>query len=84
MEKNVLTMKEAAEYAGLSLSHLYKLTSAGKIPHSKPRGKKIYFSLPELERFLLSNPVKVMEQVQAEAATHVAINSGRKRKEQGR
>lgn len=80
MDKNVLTMKEAASYCGLSLSHLYKLTSTGKIPHSKPRGKNIYFSLQELEQFLLSNPIKVSEQVQAEAATHVTIYSSQKRK----
>ena len=35
--KDVLTTEEAAEYTGLSLSQLYKLTCSKKIPHYKPR-----------------------------------------------
>jgi len=42
--KTVLTMREAAILTGLSLSHLYKLTSTNGIPCYKPTGKAIYFN----------------------------------------
>ena len=43
--KKVLTFDEACDYTGLSRSYLYKLTSSGVIPHSKPNGKIIYVAL---------------------------------------
>ena len=39
--KDVFTMKDTAMYTGLSLSHLYKLCCAKKIPHWKSGGGKI-------------------------------------------
>jgi excisionase family DNA binding protein len=53
--KTVLTVAEACEYMGITESHLYKLTSAGKIPHYKPTGKLIYFDRSELDDWLLQN-----------------------------
>ncbi|MDW5287200.1 helix-turn-helix domain-containing protein [Formosa sp. PL04] len=53
--KDVLTFDEACDYAGISRSYLYKLTSLGKIPYSKPNGKLIFFSRIELETWLLQN-----------------------------
>jgi excisionase family DNA binding protein len=54
--KEVLTLEEACEYTGISRSYMYKLTSAGKIPHSKPRRKSIYFDKKQLNSWLLGNP----------------------------
>jgi excisionase family DNA binding protein len=54
--KEVLTLEEACEYTGISRSYMYKLTSAGKIPHSKPRRKSIYFEKKQLNSWLLGNP----------------------------
>jgi len=54
--KEVLTLEEACEYTGISRSYMYKLTSAGKIPHSKPRRKAIYFDKKQLNSWLLGNP----------------------------
>ena len=44
----ILSLKEASNFLGCSTSYLYKLTSSGQIPHYKPSGKKLYFSLKEL------------------------------------
>ena len=41
--KQTLNINEAAAFAGLAVSYLYKLTSTQEIPHYKPRGKIIYF-----------------------------------------
>ena len=54
-QKPVLTFAEAAKFTGLSQSYLYKLTSAGKIPHYKPSGKLLFFKKEELQNWLLSN-----------------------------
>ncbi|MDT0690051.1 helix-turn-helix domain-containing protein [Salegentibacter sp. F188] len=53
--KEVLTLEEACDYTGISQSYMYKLTSAGKIPHSKPSGKMIYFERVKLNSWLLRN-----------------------------
>ena len=54
--KSVLTPQETANYIGISLSHLYRLTSSKQIPFSKPNGKLIFFSKEKIEEWLLNNP----------------------------
>ncbi len=66
-----LTFDEAADYLGLSKSHLYKLTSANKIPHYKPQGKRLYFAQCELNTWLLRNPVKTTGKVEQEADDYI-------------
>jgi excisionase family DNA binding protein len=53
MEKP-LGIKEAAEFTGYSMSHLYKLIHFGKIPCHKPGGKKgrVFFKPSELAEFV--------------------------------
>ena len=53
--KRILTADQAAEYLCLAKSYLYKLTSAGVLPFSKPGGKKIYFLVDDLEKWAMSN-----------------------------
>jgi excisionase family DNA binding protein len=53
-QKTVLSFSETAEYTGLSKSYLYKLTSAGIIPHYKPTGKMLYFKKLEIDEWLVS------------------------------
>jgi excisionase family DNA binding protein len=60
--KEVLTSDEAAAYMGISLSYLYKLTMKKLIPHYKPMGKMCYFNRKELESWLQSNRVAVVEE----------------------
>lgn len=72
--KEVLTFDEAANYAGFKKSYLYKLTSSGRIPHSKPQGGKIFFNRRELEKWLLSGPVKTSDQIEMESASRVMFN----------
>ncbi len=78
-QKRVLTLKEAATYSGRSISNLYKLTSTGAIPHSKPEGKVVYFDRLELEEWLLRNPVKTVAKIEMEAATRVALGGRKER-----
>lgn len=72
-QKAVLTLKEAAAYTGRSTSNLYKLSSLGLIPHSKPAGKKIYFDRVKLEQWMLRNPIKTSYEIEAEAVSRVSF-----------
>lgn len=58
--KTMLTSREAAEFLGITLSMLYKLTSRMEIPHYKPHGKMVYFDKEELEEWMRTNHIKVM------------------------
>ena len=69
--KNVLNFYEACKFLSLSKSYLYKLTSAGLIPHYKPQGKMIYFEKDALEAWLRQNPVKTNEQIYQEAQKYL-------------
>lgn len=75
--KELLTVEEVALYTGYKKSHLYKLTSAGKIPHYKPGGKVIYFRKNELDEWLMRNKVYSEEEIQ-EAAQNFVLRSGNK------
>lgn len=70
--KTVFAPKEAAQYMGISLSTLYKLTSSGILPYSKPNGKLIYFSRHSLDNWLLSNNTTSAEDKDTKAATYIS------------
>ncbi len=65
--KEVLTFEETCEYTGISRSYLYKLTSSGNIPHSKPNGKMIFFEKKKIVRWLLRNARKSTREIETEA-----------------
>ena len=54
-DEKPLTFKEAADYLGVSKSHLYKLTSTNKISFFKPANKMIYFQKSDLNKYLFRN-----------------------------
>lgn len=74
LQKEVLTFDEARSFLDVSSSHLYKLTSAGEIPHFKPQGKRIYFNRQELEQWLQRNPIKTNAEIEQEAINRVALS----------
>lgn len=69
--KKVLTFDEACDYTGISRSYLYKLTSAGIIPHSKPNGKVIFFDKEKLDKWLLKNARKSADEIDEEALSYI-------------
>lgn len=72
-QKSVLTFDEAAIYTGFSRSHLYKLTANGNIPHSKPRGKMIFFEKDILDKWLLQNSVTTSNEIETLASNYVTL-----------
>lgn len=65
--KEVLTFEETCNYTGISRSYLYKLTSTGSIPHSKPNGKLIFFEKQKLNSWLLQKSRKSNSEIESEA-----------------
>lgn len=68
--KRILTASETANYMGIALSSLYKLTHNRAIPHSKPCGKLLFFDREEIERWLMSNKVRTQAELEAEAISY--------------
>ena len=65
--KNVLTFNEACKFMCISKSYLYKLTSAGLIPHYKPSGKMIYFEKADILAWMRRNRTVSQEEVNEHA-----------------
>ena len=72
--KRVLSFTEAAKFLGFAESYLYKLTSAGIVPYSKPNGKKIFFDRIKLEEWMLGNPSTSNDQKEIAASTYIATH----------
>ena len=75
--KEILTFDEACVFMGVTRSHLYKLTSGGKVIHYKPNGKMIYVKREELSAWLLQNRVSTSEEIAMKATTHTMNHRAR-------
>ena len=75
--KEVLTSEEVANYMGVSMSCLYKLTSRREIPHYKPTGKLCYFNRVEVEQWLQSNRVATGVELEQKAQAFCMKKGGR-------
>jgi excisionase family DNA binding protein len=73
-DKEVLTFEETCEYTGISRSYLYKLTSSGNIPHSKPNGKMIFFEKKKINDWLLQNSRKSHGEITDQALKYTFKN----------
>ena len=73
-QNRVLTFDQACEYLGYKRSYMYKLTSAGVLPFSKPNGKTIFFDRVKLEAWMLSNANSSLVEKQIEAATYITTH----------
>lgn len=70
----VLTFEQGCKYLGYAKSYVYKLTSAGILPYSKPNGKSIFFEREKLENWMLSNAKTSLAEKQINAATYVTTH----------
>lgn len=72
LQQKVLTFEQGCQYLGYAKSYVYKLTSAGILPYSKPNGKSIFFDRDKLEAWMLSNGSLSLNEKQIVAATHIS------------
>lgn len=52
---DIITAKEAAQLTRLKVATIHRLARSGKIPHSKPNGKNVYFRRSDIEAWMLGN-----------------------------
>lgn len=71
--KTVLNIDEAALFTGLSVGHIYRLTSSKQIPHFK-KSRKLYFKKAELEEWMLERKILTDDEIQGKASTYVATH----------
>ena len=64
--KDALDINEVALLTGYSVNYIHSLTSGKKIPHYK-QGNFLRFSKKEIEKWLLQNKVKTVEETDREA-----------------
>lgn len=62
-----ISLEKAAEYLGISKSHLQKLTSNVIITHYKPGGKVIYFKKRDLDRYAFSKKKESASDIERKA-----------------
>lgn len=65
INREILSLKDAAFYLGISTYTIHHYTSKGVISHYKPNNKNIYFRKDDLDAFMLQNrseAIKVMEE----------------------
>lgn len=62
LTKEVLDLREAAQYLSISDSTLYKLKDSYPIPYTKPNGKKVYFKKADLDAFSMSRELSNAKQ----------------------
>ncbi len=76
--KEILNAAEAANYLGIKKSYLYRLTSGKLIPHSKPNGKKIYFSVEDLNAWMMGNRIHTEEELNDLTQSYCLTNQKRR------
>lgn len=80
MQKEFLTLGEAAVYAGISKSYLYKLTSQRLISFYRPASKLIYFKRIELDAWILNNRNATHDELANETINLLKHNRNEKEK----
>lgn len=71
--KNVLDIEECSIFTGMSMSHLYNMTSLREIPHFK-RNRRLYFVKEDIERWLLEKRIPTTKEINSRASTFVTLN----------
>jgi len=73
MEKQYLTVEEVSKLTGFSKSTLYKLTAKRAISFFKPFGKRIFFSMEQVEQFFKKNLILSEEALEREALKTLSL-----------
>ncbi len=71
--KPILDIREAADYTGFSVKHLYRLTASNQIPHYK-KNNKLLFKKTELEHWLTEHKVPTVTEINQRATTYTATH----------
>jgi len=73
MKVEYLTVDDVSKLTGFSKSTLYKLTAKRAISFFKPFGKRIFFSMEQVEQFFKKNLILSEEALEREALKTLAL-----------
>jgi len=59
----LLTAAQSADYLGIKISYLYKLSSKGSLPKYNPGGKIIFFAKTDLEAYKTGNRISSVHEL---------------------
>jgi len=76
-----MTTKEAAEYLGLKIGYLYKMTSRHEIPYYSPGGKRMYFKQAELDKWIEKSRISSNEEIMTKCHSMLPLEEQKKKKE---
>lgn len=57
VDKKFLTVKETAEYLGMTQQGVWKMCHEKRIRYYKPNGKRIYIALEDVELYITSGEI---------------------------
>lgn len=66
----VLSFEQFCLFADLSTDYVRKLQKEGKIPFTRPFGRKLYISRENAIRVLLQNPISSEQEIGKQANNH--------------
>lgn len=70
-KEKLLSVKETAEFLGLSTATIYSNVSRGTLPHMK-RGNRLYFSSLELMEYIKDGRQKTNAEIEADADVYLS------------
>ena len=68
--KEIMTVKDFAEYTGYSVGYVYQLTHRKKVTFSKPFNGKLFFKKNDVENFIFSKLKKSHDDLEEDALKH--------------
>ncbi len=73
--KPFLNIDQASNYLGIPKNTLYGYTSKGIIPFYKLQGRRLYFKIEDLDKFVLNskNRYSSQEEIEEKAATKIVV-----------
>lgn len=78
LEKNVLTLEEAAAFTGYSTRYLRLLVQRRELP-SYRRGNRLFFDRAEVENWMTANRIQSNEEMTNHAAAYVLPQKRKKK-----
>lgn len=73
LNKETLSLEEAADYLDVTKDYMYRLTAAKEFPLFKPGGKLIYIRRSDIEEWIVRNRIRSKEEINKEAEYHILM-----------
>jgi len=71
MNEKFLSVTEAANYLKVSRAHIYQMIFKKKLSYYKPGGKKVYFDVGDLEKYITKNRISSNDEIDEMSIKHI-------------